>query len=149
MANQKFLLERSLTYRLHTLTKLTDRVTQQAYLDSAEIGFSEGRCLAAIGAFSPLWINDLAKRANLDKGEASRATQLLVTQGWVSKVISPTDRRGVVLTLTPEGKKRWQRLAEVIQQRIQAITECLTSSEREMLNKLVDRLLQHAEAHSA
>ena len=63
MPKAPFQLERSFTHRLHTLTKVTDRVTQSAYLSGADIGFSEGRCLAAVGAFSPLSINDLAAAA--------------------------------------------------------------------------------------
>jgi hypothetical protein len=68
-------LDRTITHRLHTLSKITDRVSQAAYESDAGIPFSEGRCLAAIGAFSPLSVNDLAQRANLNKGQASRAAQ--------------------------------------------------------------------------
>ena len=46
---------------------------------------SEGRCLAAVGAFSPLSVNDLAAQANLDKGQASRAAQALLDQGLVRR----------------------------------------------------------------
>ena len=143
-----FELERSFTHRLHTLTKVTDRVTQSAYLTDADIGFSEGRCLAAVGAFSPLSINDLAARANLDKGQASRAAQALVDQGWVRKAPSPSDRRGVVLTLTATGKKRWDKLQAVIAQRNADILACLNPTERETLSTLLDRLLDHAQTHA-
>lgn len=149
MPKAPFQLERSFTHRLHTLTKVTDRVTQSAYLSGADIGFSEGRCLAAVGAFSPLSINDLAARANLDKGQASRAAQALVEQGWVSKSPSPSDRRGVVLTLTPTGKKRWERLQAVIAQRNADILACLEPSERAALSDLLDRLLEHAQSDTS
>ena len=141
-----FQLERSFTHRLHTLTKVTDRVTQSAYLSDADIGLSEGRCLAAVGAFGPLSINDLAARANLDKGQASRAAQALVEQGWVLKAPSAADRRGVVLTLTPTGKKRWDKLQAVIAQRNADILACLNAGERQTLSDLLDRLLTHAQS---
>ncbi len=46
--------------------------------------------------FAPLSVNDLAQKANLNKGQASRAAQSLVEQGLVVKAASPTDgaRRG-------------------------------------------------------
>jgi DNA-binding MarR family transcriptional regulator len=57
------------------------------------MSFSECRCLAAVGSFAPLSINDLAFRANLDKGQASRAAQVLVDQKLVRKTTSPEDAR--------------------------------------------------------
>ena len=137
-------LDRSITHRLHTLSKITDRVSQAAYEDDAGIPFSEGRCLAAIGAFSPLSVNDLAQRANLNKGQASRAAQSLVDQSLVRKVASATDGRGVVLTLTAKGERVWQRLMLVIERRNAEIVSCLDPSEVRQLSGLLDRLVEHA-----
>jgi len=137
-------LERTITHRLHTLSKITDRLSQAAYEADAGILFSEGRCLAAIGAFSPLSVNDLAQRANLNKGQASRAAQSLVDQSLVRKVASATDGRGVVLTLTAKGERVWQRLMLVIERRNAEIVSCLDPSEVRQLSGLLDRLVEHA-----
>ena len=142
-------LECSFTHRLHTLSKLTDRATQAAYLADAGIPFSEGRCLAAIGAFSPLSVKDLAFRANLNKAQASRAAQTLVDQGLVRKASSTTDGRGVVLTLTAKGQRVWQRLMTVIERRNIEITSCLDAIERQALDQLIDRLVAHARVAAA
>ncbi len=137
-------LDRTITHRLHTLSKITDRVSQAAYESDAGIPYSEGRCLAAIGTFSPLSVNDLARRANLNKGQASRAAQSLVDQGLVRKEASATDGRGVVLTPTPKGERIWQRLMLVIERRNAEIVSCLTASEVEQFSALLDRLVEHA-----
>ena len=137
-------LERTITHRLHTLSKLTDRATQTAYVVDAGIPFSEGRCLAAIGAFSPLSVKDLAYRANLDKGQASRAAQSLVDQGLVLKQASATDGRGVVLTLAPPGEAVCERLMRVIGRRNDEIASGLNAAERAQLDYLLDRLVAHA-----
>ena len=137
-------LERTITHRLHTLSKLTDRVTQAAYVLDADIPFSEGRCLAAIGAFSPLSVNDLAYRANLNKAQASRAAQSLVDLGLVRKQASATDGRGVVLTLATKGEPVWQRLMTVIERRNHEIVSCLSPAEQGQLDCLLDRLVEHA-----
>ena len=137
-------LDRTITHRLHTLSKITDRVSQAAYESDAGIPLSEGRCLAAIGAFSPLSVNDLAQRANLNKGQASRAAQSLVDQSLVRKVASATDGRGVVLTLTAKGERIWQRLMLVIERRNAEIVSCLDASEVQQLSELLDRLVEHA-----
>ena len=139
-------LDGTVTHRLHTLQKLSDRLTQQAYAGDAGIALGEGRCLAAIGAFSPLSVNDLATKANLNKGQASRAAQVLVDNGLVRKEASATDGRGVVLNLTAQGARVWQRLMAVIERRNQEIVSCLNENEQRQFSQLLDRLVAHAQA---
>jgi DNA-binding MarR family transcriptional regulator len=141
-------LDRTLTYRLHLLHKLSDRVSQFAYVNDAGLSMSEGRCLAAIGSFEPLSVNDLAQQANLNKGQASRAAQGLVDQGLVKKDMSASDARGVVLTLTPKGAKKWQRVMQVIARRNEEIFGCLTAGEQERLSRMFDRMIAHAQVSS-
>jgi DNA-binding MarR family transcriptional regulator len=140
----RFRLDRTLTYRLHRLSKTTDRATQAAYGKEVGMGLSEGRCLTAIASFSPLSVNELAARANLNKGQASRAAQALVEQNMVRKLASDLDGRGVVLSLTAKGERMWQRLVPVIEQRNAQIVACLSATELRQFNALLDRLLAHA-----
>lgn len=140
-------LDRTLTYRLHLLHKLTDIESQRAYVAGAGLSMSDGRCLTAVGTFAPLSVNDLAKKANLNKGQASRAAQSLVDQGLVLKAASPTDGRGVVLTLTPRGKAAWQRAMQVVGQRNQEIFNVLSAAERTQLSDFFDRLIDQARAN--
>ena len=112
--------------------------------DAAGIPISEGRCLAAIGSFHPLSVNDLAMRANLNKAQASRSTQALVDQGMVLKQASEVDGRGVVLTLTPKGQAQWEKVMGVVARRNQEILAGLSAEEQAQLDTLLDRLLQHA-----
>lgn len=137
-------LDRTLTHRLHTLSKLTDRVTQLAYEAEVGIPMHEGRCLAAIGSFSPMSVNDLARNANLNKGQASRAAQSLVDQGLVRKAGSATDGRGVVLTLTAKGEQIWRRAMALIERRNVEILSCLDPIEQEQFDRMLDRLVSHA-----
>lgn len=140
----EFRLDRTLTYRLHTLHKLSDRNSAAAYRDGADPTMSEGRCLAAIGAFAPLSVNDLAQRANLDKGQASRAAQTLVDRALVSKTASTVDARGVVLSLTRSGRQTWRRVVAVIERRNHEIFSRLSEGERVLLGDMFDRLIEHA-----
>ena len=139
-----FELDRTLTYRLHLLHKLTDVESQRAYVADAGLSMSDGRCLTAVGSFAPLSVNDLAQKANLTKGQASRAAQSLVDQGLVRKVASPTDGRGVVLTLTIEGEASWRSAMQVVARRNQDIFGALSIAEREQLSVLFDHLIGQA-----
>lgn len=139
-------LGESFTHRLHTLQKLTDRVTQAAYLEATGLPLGEGRCLAAVGAFAPLSVKDLARMANVDKAQASRAAQTLVDKGLVTKTASATDARGVVLRFTPAGEALWHRLMAVVQARNDEIVACLSPAERAQFGELLARLVDHARA---
>ena len=137
-------LRGTVTYRLHTLAKLTDRVSQALYAAEARLPLGEARCLTSIGSFRPLSVNDLAARANLTKGQASRAAQSLVDQGLVRKQASADDGRGVVLTLTAQGERRWRQTMALVAQRNDEIVACLSVAERAQFDRLLDRLLVQA-----
>jgi DNA-binding MarR family transcriptional regulator len=141
-------LDRTMSYRLHLLHKLYDRNTQLEYLNHAGLQLSEARCLGAIGSFAPLSIKDLAQRANLDKGQASRAAQALVERELVQKKVSGTDGRGVVLTLTRKGLHAWQRVMQVIARRNEEVFGCLSAAEQKELSRLFDRMIAHVNAHA-
>ena len=134
-------LDRSLTWRLHRLHKLTDLESQRTYAEQTGLSLGDGRCLAAIGAFSPLSVNDLADAAHLTKGQASRAAQWLVEQGLVLKAADAKDARGVVLTLTPKGRRLWAQTMAVIARRNEEIFGQLSEAEREQFGRTLDRLL--------
>jgi len=137
-------LDQTVTHRLHELSKLTDRVTQLAYETEVGIPMHEGRCLAAIGAFAPLSINDLARQANLNKAPASRAAQSLVEQGLVRKTASAEDGRGVILTLTTKGRRVWLRAMALIERRNAEIASCLEPAEQKQFSGMLERLVRHA-----
>lgn len=136
-------LEQTLTYRLHLLHKVTDLESQRRYTCDAGLSLADGRCLAAVGRFEPLSVMDLARHANLDKGQASRAAQALVAQGLVSKQGSVTDGRGVTLTLTPAGCAAWERTMAMIHRRNDEIFSCLGPAGMKTLGRLLDQLIAH------
>jgi DNA-binding MarR family transcriptional regulator len=137
-------LDRTLTYRLHLLHKLTDLESQRLYPSETGLSLGDGRCLAALGSFEPLSVNRLAQLANLNKAQASRSAQWLADEGFVAKSDVPGDGRGVELRLTPKGRKAWRRTMDFIDARNQAIFGCLSDRERELLGGLLDRLIEHA-----
>jgi len=136
-------LESTLSYQLHLLHKLSDRDSQQAYLRELGLTLADGRCLATVGAFAPLSVVDLARRANLNKGQASRAAQALVEQGLVRKTGSDRDGRGVVLDLTPAGRAAWTRTMALIARRNDEIFACLDAAERKAFAGYLARLVAH------
>ena len=138
-----FQLDRSFTYRMHFLSKLTDQESLRSYPEATGLSMSDGRCLTTVGTFEPLSVNDLARFSNLTKSQASRAAQALVDRGLVRKDDHPGDGRGVVLSLTPSGSALWRTAMALVEQRNQAILGCLTADEQAQLSTLLDRLISH------
>lgn len=138
-------LDRTLTYRLHRLHKLTDLESQRRYPEVTGLSLSDGRCLTAVGQFEPLSVNQLAQRANLNKSQASRAAQYLVEQGLVNKEGRAGDARGVELTLSARGRQVFAAAMAMVAQRNEEIFGCLSPAEQALLSELMDRLLAHAE----
>jgi DNA-binding MarR family transcriptional regulator len=139
-------LDRSMTWRWHLVSKLSDRVTAQAYQDELGLSLGEARCLSAIGQFAPLSVKDLARRANLDKANASRAAQSLMQRGLVVKAANRDDGRGVVLGLTAAGRPLWRRTMRLVERRNREIFGCLAADERRALDAILDRVVAHLEA---
>lgn len=139
-------LDRTLTHRLHTLHKLTDIATARAYESELGLSLSDSRCLAAIGAFAgdagSMSVNDLARHANLNKSQASRAAQSLIDQGLVSKSGNTLDGRGVALTLTRRGKTMHARCMALIELRNAEIFGLLSAGQRALLGDLLNQVLQ-------
>jgi DNA-binding MarR family transcriptional regulator len=138
-------LDRTLTYRLHRLHKLTDIVSQEAYRREVGLTIGEGRCLAAIGSFSNkdgyMSIKELAYFANLDKSQASRSAQSLIDQGLVTKLESDQDARSVALKLTRSGAQKYRLSLALIERRNEEIFGVLTPLQRQALSKAFDVLL--------
>ena len=137
-------LDRFLTYRLHEVSKITDKASTDAYAQELGLPVGEARCLAAIGNFEPLSVARLAARANLDKAQASRAAQALVERGWVRKEASAEDGRGVVLQLSAQGRRWWTRVMQLIARRNEEIFGCLGRAEQEQLAAMLERVVAHA-----
>jgi DNA-binding MarR family transcriptional regulator len=142
-STNSFALDQLFTHKLHRLAKLTDKATQTAYDERIGLPHSEGRCLSAIGTVGAagLSVNALAELSNLTKGQASRAASTLIERGLVRKEDSPSDGRGVVLTLTAEGRKVCDAVFELVQKRNEEILKLLTTTERKQLASMFDRLI--------
>lgn len=133
-----------LTYRMHLLHKLTDQESQRRYPLETGLTLGDGRCLSAFGAHDAVSVNQLAQMANLNKAQASRSAQSLVEQGLVHKADSPSDGRGVTLTLTARGRKARERVMSLIERRNEEIFGCLSPADQRVLGELFDRLIEQA-----
>jgi DNA-binding MarR family transcriptional regulator len=145
-ASAKAGLEQFLTYRLHVLNKLAERGIGERYQEKLGITLPEARVIASVGSFGPFSIMDLARHANLDKSQASRAAEALIKQGLVKREASNEDGRVVLVSLTAEGKALYRKVMPIARKWNTDLFDCLGERERAALGVTLDRIIENIQA---
>ena len=148
-ASAKAGLEQFLTYRLHVLNKLAERGIGERYQEKLDITLPEARVIASVGSFGPFSIMDLARHANLDKSQASRAAEALIKQGLVMREASEDDGRVVLVSLTAEGRALYRRVMPVARKWNEDFFACLDESEQVSLSNALDKVIRNMQAREA
>jgi DNA-binding MarR family transcriptional regulator len=142
-------LEQLLTYRLHVLNKLAERGISERYQDKLGVTLPEARVIAAVGSFGPFSIMELARHANLDKSQASRAAEALIRQGLVKRQASTEDGRVVLVSLTPEGRALYRRVMPIARKWNGDLFNCLGEKEKLALGEALDKVIETIAARDA
>lgn len=140
-ADDKAGLDQFLTYRLHVLNKLSERGISERYQARLDVTLPEARIIAAVGSFGPFSVMDLARHANLDKSQASRAAEALIRRGLLARDSDPADGRVVLLSLTREGRALYRRVMPIARQWNMDLFDCLDNAERIALSKMLDKVI--------
>ncbi len=85
--------------------------------------------------------SELARRANLDKSQASRGADGLVSRGLVRRAPDEHDGRAVKVTLTPEGERVWRVVIDAARAHYDRLFDTLTDDEMRVYEQLLDKLL--------
>ncbi|MCF2133517.1 MarR family winged helix-turn-helix transcriptional regulator [Mycetohabitans sp. B4] len=133
--------EQLFTYRLHWLKKLTDKAMDDAFVARLGLPLTEARVLLSVGSFGPLSVSDLGRASNLDRSQASRATDVLGKKGLLTKEADEEDGRGVRIALTAKGASLFRKAALISRKRNDAILAVLSEAERATLAQALDKIL--------
>ncbi len=134
-------LEQLLTYRLHVLNKLAERGISERYQDKLGVTLPEARVIASVGSFGPFSIMELARHANLDKSQASRAAEALIRQGLVKREASAEDGRVVLVSLTAEGRALYRKVMPIARKWNGDLFDSLDEKEKRALGEALDKVI--------
>jgi DNA-binding MarR family transcriptional regulator len=137
-------IDQLLTYRIHALNKLTERGASERIQLKTGVTMPEGRVVLAVGAFGPFSIMNLARHANLDKSQASRAADALIQRGLLQRQPSAEDGRVVMVSLTTEGMAVYRKLLPLSRKWNDDLMSTLTEAERTALSRALDKVIAHA-----
>jgi DNA-binding MarR family transcriptional regulator len=123
-----------------------------------QLSFQVQRVLAAVGAEHDLSIIqirllgilrdrqpgmlELGNHLGLDKSSMTGLVSRAEKRGLVERSPSPHDGRGVLVALTPAGRRLAEQGEAEITQRITELTSRLTAAQRKQLTQLVSTLMQ-------
>ncbi|HEV3432075.1 MAG TPA: MarR family winged helix-turn-helix transcriptional regulator [Paraburkholderia sp.] len=137
----KYQIEELFTYRLHVLKKQTDRTMNEAFSSALSLSLTEARILLSVGAFGPISVSDLGRVSNLDRSQASRATDALERKGLLEKASNAADARGVLVKLSAQGRNTYRRASAISTAQNEAILTALSAHEREVLQGALAKLV--------
>ena len=105
-----FDLGQFLPYILNQAAEATSRAFQPVYAERYGMTRTQWRVIANIGKFGAMTAKHICDVSHLEKTKVSRAITVLETEGLLRRETSSRDRRAEVLTLTANGKKRFELL---------------------------------------
>ena len=134
-----------LSYRLHEVANLLSRGAELRYRREFGVSLWEWRTIALLGAATePLSLNDLSRSAGIHKSQMSRVVSGLAKRRIVLREDHPDDGRGVHLALSRAGRKLYDGLISAAAERDQAFNNCLSSNERQTLDRVLAKLTAQA-----
>jgi DNA-binding MarR family transcriptional regulator len=92
---------------------------------------------------------ELAKHAGLSSGAMTNRLDKLEAAGLVRRLPDPGDRRALLIEITDDGQRAWERSAKKQVERETAVTSALDDDEKERLNALLRRLMLAFEQEEA
>ncbi|MFC6022541.1 MarR family winged helix-turn-helix transcriptional regulator [Plantactinospora solaniradicis] len=106
---------------------------------------SEAHALTEIQRDGGLRQAELARRLRLEKSTVSRLVGQLVGRGWVGRADAADDGRRIWLTLTEQGVRVAERLAQARDARFAALLDRIPPDERPAILSAVQRLAEAAD----
>lgn len=89
-------------------------------------------------------LGELSQRMMVSNGNVTGLVERLVTLGLVERRPAPKDRRAMIVTLTPEGRRIFRLLARTHESWLAEMFSGLTQAEMDMLMKLLSKTKETA-----
>lgn len=128
------------SYNLQRLAGLSSRIASLSMRADYDLTTIEWRALAVLDFLVQAPLHLLAQRAGLQKSQMSRLVADLEQAGLVRRVSHPSDKRSILLMLSPEGKALVARVLASSRERNDRMLSLLDPQERRMLMQLIGKV---------
>ena len=129
--------------RVSRLSRLLDLDRMRAFAEHSLEGweFDVLSALRRSGEPYELSPGRLVQETLVTSGTMTNRIDRLATKGWVARLPSPTDRRGVIVRLTAEGRDRVDAAMADLLAREHDLLASMPAAERDALTSALRRLL--------
>lgn len=101
---------------------------------------SEYLLLLGLAHFPVLTAQEVAEMTRRPRNSISRAVHRMLAVGYIERAPDPTDKRQARLTITPEGLRLHQQIAQSLTERQEKVLGGLNPEERKTLDGLLNKL---------
>jgi DNA-binding MarR family transcriptional regulator len=112
-------------------------------LEPIGVTAAQADAITVIGQAEPLSLKALGDLLIAEAGHPSRLVERLVQAGWVKRTGAAEDRRSIVLSLTPEGRRLRSRIEAARQGVLDLARELLGGRDIEPTLELFREMLRH------
>jgi DNA-binding MarR family transcriptional regulator len=133
-------LRQFLPYRCNNLAEQISVSLSRIYVDKFGISIPGWRILVTLAEYGELGAKEVARLTSMDKVRVSRAVANLMNQGLLSRRVSETDSRATLLSLSPDGRDLFERIAPEALAWEQQLLAPLSKSEQQSLSRILDKL---------
>ncbi len=135
-------LKEFLPYRLSVLSNRISRDIARDYQARFSITIPEWRVMAILGEAGGLSASAVAKSTAMDKVAVSRAVARLEAVKFLTRKIDRSDKRRVILSLSPKGRVIYQQVVPVALAYEADILRKLTPEDARQLDQLLHKLTE-------
>jgi DNA-binding MarR family transcriptional regulator len=129
--------------RIHGLNRRFQRALDET-LAEIDLDYAEWKLLGLLSRNGEGFRSSpgkLAKLMELSSGAMTNRLDRLEAAGFLRRLPDPDDRRGILVELTDEGKRVYERAIDVQGRKEQFFASALTKAEQKQLNALLRRIM--------
>ncbi len=132
-------------YLFYLLTQVANRRSKDfaPALEALGISLSEWRALSVINRLDNCLMSELAEFTTVDRTTLTRTVDRLVAANLVERGTAASDRRQVVITLSPHGRDVFERAVEILKTYNARVLGGLSEEDLRTLRALLQRILMN------
>lgn len=138
-------LERSLLYHFAVITNRVGGSVHALCRERYGMSPPAWRVMAHVGELQPITARQIGVRAAIDSVNLSRALAQLDALGFVERQFDPTDRRRIILRLTPAGQEVYETVAPLTVKAERTLLAGLSAQECATLRRLTRQVWERSE----
>lgn len=144
--SKRLILESFIPYRLSVLTNQVSSAIARRYSERFGLSIPEWRIMAVLGETPGLSAREVALRTAMDKVQVSRAVASLIEAGRLVRTPDDDDARVGHLELTAKGRAVYHQIVPLALQLEERFLTTLTTTERQLFERLLGKLARQAMA---